>query len=175
METKLPLSSSSPQSQLALKFSAFNCTNIYWADTMGQPWTCLRLAPSKWMDSEQRLAELHCSAVCVTCDMDLGWLPGALWPLSLSWLLPTLSGLTVSSLHTNLQEANFQRCKHASGSSKEPEPVPSMSGLSSAAARPAPAVAEGPSALSSPTFSPFSSQQLFLPTHVMPAPVCQLS
>ena len=33
--------------------------------------------------------------------------------------------LTVSPLHTNLQVANFQRCKRVSGSSKEPEPVPS--------------------------------------------------
>ena len=33
--------------------------------------------------------------------------------------------LTVSPLHTNLQVAQFQRCKRVSGSSKEPAPVPS--------------------------------------------------
>ena len=42
----------------------------------------------------------------------------------------------VSTLHMNLQVVNFQRCKCASGSSKEPEPVPSMSGVSEIAACP---------------------------------------
>ena len=42
-----------------------------------------------------------------------------------------------------------------------------------AACPPSP-IAEDPSALSSPTSSPSSSQQLFLPGHPMPAPVCQL-
>jgi len=41
---------------------------------------------------------------------------------------------TVSPLHTNLQVANFQRREHASGSSKELQAVPSMSGVSDIAA-----------------------------------------
>ena len=35
-------------------------------------------------------------------------------------------------------------------------------------------VADDPSALPSPTFSPSSRQQLFFSVHLMPAPVCQL-
>ena len=43
-----------------------------------------------------------------------------------------------SPLHTNLQGANLQRPERASGSSEEPEPVPSTSGVSGIAARPPP-------------------------------------
>ena len=39
-----------------------------------------------------------------------------------------------SPLHTNLQGANLQRWERASGSSEEPEPVPSTSGVSGIAA-----------------------------------------
>ena len=49
---------------------------------------------------------------------------------------------TVSPLHTNLQVTNCQRCAHASGSSKEPEQVPSMSGMSETVACPPSPVAE---------------------------------
>ena len=59
-------------------------------------------------------------------------------------------------------------------SSKKPEPVPSTSGVSELAACPLSPIAGDPSALPSPTSSPRSSQQLFLPVHSMPAPVCQL-
>ena len=59
-------------------------------------------------------------------------------------------------------------------SSKEPEPVPSTSGMSEIAACPPSPIADNPSARPSPTSSPSSSQQLFLPVHSMPAPVCQL-
>ena len=59
-------------------------------------------------------------------------------------------------------------------SSKEPESVPSMSGVSEIAACPPFPIADDPSALLSPTSSPSSSQQLFLPVPTMPAPVCQL-
>ena len=58
--------------------------------------------------------------------------------------------------------------------SKEPESVPSMSGMSKRAARPLPPIADGLLAPSSPTFSPASCQQLFLPVQSVPAPVCQL-
>ena len=57
-------------------------------------------------------------------------------------------------------------------SSKEPEHMPSMSGVSGNAACPPSPVADDPSALQSPTSSPSSSQQLFLPGHSMPALVC---
>ena len=60
-------------------------------------------------------------------------------------------------------------------SSKEPEPVSSMSGMNKIAACPSSPIADDPSALPSPTSSPSSSQQLFLPVHSMPAPVCQPS
>ena len=43
-------------------------------------------------------------------------------------------------------------------SSKEPEPVPSTSGVSEIAARPPSPIADDPSALPSPTSSPSSSQ-----------------
>ena len=43
-------------------------------------------------------------------------------------------------------------------SSKEPEPVPSVSGVSEIAACPPSPIAEDPSALPSPTFSPSCSQ-----------------
>ena len=81
---------------------------------------------------------------------------------------------TVSPLHTNLQVGNFQRCKPASLYVQGPEPVPSTSGMSEIAARPPSPIADDPSALPSPTSSPSSSQELFLPVHSMPAPVCQL-
>ena len=51
----------------------------------------------------------------------------------------------------NLQVANFQRCEHASCSSKEPEPVSSASGVSEIAACPPSPIADDPSALPSPT------------------------
>ena len=65
---------------------------------------------------------------------------------------------TVSPLHTNLQVVNFQRYERSSGSSKEPEPVPSTSGMSEIAACPPSPIADYPSALPSPTSSPSSIQ-----------------
>ena len=59
-------------------------------------------------------------------------------------------------------------------SSKEPEPVPSPSGMSGIAACPPSPVADDPSLLPAPTSSPSSSQSLFLPGHLLPTPVCQL-
>ena len=61
---------------------------------------------------------------------------------------------TVSPLHWSLQDVNFQKCEHESPSGKEPEPMPSMSGMSEIATP----VADDPSALSSPNTSPTSSQ-----------------
>ena len=69
-----------------------------------------------------------------------------------------MQGNTVSPLHMKLQVVNFQRCKRASGSSKEPEPLPSTSGMSEIAAWPLSPIADNPSALPSPTSSPSSSQ-----------------
>ena len=80
----------------------------------------------------------------------------------------TLRRYTVSPLHANLQVANFQRCKCASGSSREPDPVPPTSGVSETAARPLPPVSDDPSSLPSPP-SPSSSQER-LPVHSLPAP-----
>ena len=80
---------------------------------------------------------------------------------------------TVSPLHMNLQVVNFQRCERATTqtsldhfvksvdrieSSKEPEPVPSTSGMSEIATCPPSTTADDPSALPSPTSSPSSSQ-----------------
>ena len=67
----------------------------------------------------------------------------------------------VNRLHINLQVVNFQRWEHTFGSSKEPEPVPSASGMSETAADPQPPVADGASALPpllplSPPVSDFS-------------------
>ena len=53
-------------------------------------------------------------------------------------------------------------------------PVPAVSSMNETAALPLSPVADDPSALPSPTSSPSSSQQLFLPVHSMLAPVCQL-
>ena len=58
--------------------------------------------------------------------------------------------------------------------SKEPERVPSTSGVSETAACPSSVVADNPSALPALTSFPSCSQQLFLPVHSMPAPVCQV-
>ena len=52
--------------------------------------------------------------------------------------------------------------------------IPSGSGVSEIAAGPLSPVADNPSALPSPTFSPSSSQQHFLPVHSTPAPGWQL-
>ena len=60
---------------------------------------------------------------------------------------------TISPLHTDLQCANFQRCEHASGSSKGAESVSSTSCMSEIAASPLSPVADDSSALPSPTFS----------------------
>ena len=87
---------------------------------------------------------------------------------------------TVSPPHTNLQVMSFQRWDHISldcfskradriESSKEPEPVPSTSGVSEIAACPLSPVADDPSALSFPTSSPSSRQWLSLPVRLMPA------
>ena len=57
---------------------------------------------------------------------------------------------TVSPLHRNLQVTDFHRREHASGSSKELEAVPSVSGVSDIVACPLSPVADGPSALPSP-------------------------
>ena len=56
-----------------------------------------------------------------------------------------------------LKVVNFQRCAYASGSNKEPEPIPSMSGMSEIACPPSP-ITEDPSALPSSTLPPTSSQ-----------------
>ena len=65
---------------------------------------------------------------------------------------------TIIPLHMNLQVANFQRYERVSGSSKEPEPLPSTSARSGiVACLPSP-IADDPSALPSPTSSPSSSQ-----------------
>ena len=58
----------------------------------------------------------------------------------------------------NLQVVNFERCKYVSGSSKEPEPVPSMSGMSKIAACPLSPIADDPKALPSLRSSLSSSQ-----------------
>ena len=52
-------------------------------------------------------------------------------------------------LHTNRQGANLQRWERAPGSSEEPEPVPSMSGMSEIEARPPPPslITDSPSVL----------------------------
>ena len=52
----------------------------------------------------------------------------------------------------------FMTWEMARGSSKEPEPVPSTSGMSEIAACPLSPIADDPSALPSPTSSPSSSQ-----------------
>ena len=53
---------------------------------------------------------------------------------------------------------SFQRCEHASGSSMDPEPGPSMSDVSEVAACPPSPIAEDPPALPFPTSPPSSSQ-----------------
>ena len=52
--------------------------------------------------------------------------------------------------------------------------IPSGSDVGEIAAGPLSPVVDDPSALPSPTFSPFSSQQHFLPVHSLPAPEWQL-
>ena len=58
--------------------------------------------------------------------------------------------------------------------SKEPEPVPSTSGMNEIEVCLSSPIADDPSAVPSPTSSPVSSQSFFLPVHWMLAPVCQL-
>ena len=60
---------------------------------------------------------------------------------------------TVGPLHVKLQVANFQRREHASGSSKELEAMPSVSGMSDIVACPLSLIADDPSALPSPVSS----------------------
>ena len=60
--------------------------------------------------------------------------------------------IIVSPLCTNLQVTNL-RCEHASGSSEEPEPAPSVSGVSDNAAHPPSPMADNPSAPPPPTTS----------------------
>ena len=63
---------------------------------------------------------------------------------------------TVSPLHMNLQVANFQRCQHRSGSSKELELMPSMSNVSEIVLCPPSSIADDPSTLPPPTSPSFS-------------------
>ena len=65
---------------------------------------------------------------------------------------------TVSPLQTSLQVANLQKYEHACGSNKEPEPVPSTTGVSEIAACPPSPITNDPSAPPSPTSSLSSSQ-----------------
>ena len=81
---------------------------------------------------------------------------------------------TVSPLHMRLQDMNFQRCEHTSGSNKEPKPMPSMSGVSEIAACPLSPLSNRSSALPPPISSLSCSQQLLPEIRSMPAPVCQL-
>ena len=60
--------------------------------------------------------------------------------------------------YSNLLVADFQRCKHASGSCKEPEPMASTTGVSETTACPLSSVADDPSTLPSTTSAPPSSQ-----------------
>ena len=53
-----------------------------------------------------------------------------------TFLYPLPVWCLVSPLRVNLQAVNFQRCECASGSSKEPDPGPSASGVSETAACP---------------------------------------
>ena len=77
-----------------------------------------------------------------------------------------------SHLHTNLQTANFERYECASSSSKEPEPMPSASGVSELLACPPSPVADGPSALPSPATPPAPSVPL--PACSLDATLCKL-
>ena len=70
----------------------------------------------------------------------------------------------------NVQKQEIGRIK----SSKDPEPVPLMSGVSRIEAQPPSPVADKPSALTSSTPSPSSSQQFFLLVDLMLVLVCQL-
>ena len=80
-----------------------------------------------------------------------------------SGLSPSNAKETLSPLHMALQAVNSRRCECIS-----------VSGVTESAARcPSPA-AEHPSALPSPTSSPFSSPTLSLPVRSVPVPVCQL-
>ena len=68
--------------------------------------------------SRQRYTELECS----------------------DWVSSPTRAIKVSLLHSHLQGVNFQRCKCASGSNKEPGPAPSTWGMrETAACRPSPA------------------------------------
>ena len=67
--------------------------------------------------------------------------------------------IIASSLYMKLQVANFQRCKCASDSSKEPKPVPLTSDVGDVAACPPSPIADDPSALPSSTSSPSSSSK----------------
>ena len=60
--------------------------------------------------------------------------------------------------YSNLLVADFQRCEHASGSCKEPEPMASTSGVSEITACPLSSVADDPSALPPTTSASPSSQ-----------------
>ena len=62
----------------------------------------------------------------------------------------------------------FQRCEHASGSRKGPEPVPSTSGESETAACPQSPAADDPSSLPFPTASPPVTNSSSLFTHRQP-------
>ena len=96
---------------------------------------------------------------------------------------------TLSCLHMNLQVANFQRCECATTqtsldpvfmrvdrieSSKEPEPVPSMSGLCNIAACILSPIANDPSSSTISHPSPSSTQELVFSVYLISTPVCQL-
>ena len=85
----------------------------------------------------------------------------------------TIQALLDHSLSLSLFFFFFPKRVDRIESSKEPEPVPSTSGVSEFAVSPPSSSAEDISA-PIPSFSPFSSQYLFLPVHWMPVSVCQL-
>ena len=85
------------------------------------------------------------------------------------WLGFSLPTGTVSPQHGIPHVANFQRCEPAACFSKEPEPVPSTSGVSEIVTCPPPPIPDDRSALPSPISSPS-----FLLVHSIPSAMCQL-
>lgn len=77
-----------------------------------------------------------------------------------SWQCTQLKETTVSLLYMNLQIVNLTKMRMC---------VPSMSGRSETEACAVSPVASDPSVLPSPTSSPSSSKELFLPVHLMSA------
>ena len=109
----------------------------------------------RWLDGITESMDMSLSKFRDTVKDREAWCAALHWVLQ-SWMW--LGHWRTIPLHLNLQVMIFPWCKHASGSSKEPEPVTPISSMSEIAACPSSPLADDSATLPSPISSQSCSQ-----------------